>query len=396
MKASSPALSTPAIASTSRSSSARPSPVSADSQTCTRRATSCATLPARPREVGLVVQHEARQRRRQSREDRAIVRRAAPSAAFARVDDHQREVRAADGRPRAFDAEALDRVAGVAQPGGVDHGERNAADLDVALDGVARRAGHGRDDRDLVPREPVHQARLADVGPSRPARRRGRREQTGAGRRAREEPSEVRAHAASSRERIGQRATNSTSSSGKSSVASVNMRSSVTAPTIACTSRENSPGEAARGRARGGRARGVDQVGHALGLREVELAVQECALRELARLGEAGAELDAPREQQAQRRGAAVTVQLDHGLAGVGSGAANRMRQALVDRLAARAAKCRDASRRRGASSRPTTPSTIDATAMAGTGNAHDADPAAAGRRGDRGDRGWCGVGSRR
>jgi len=49
--------------------------------------------------------------------------------------------------------------------------------------------------------------------------------------------------------------------------------------------------ERARGTARGGLGARVDQVGHRLGLREVELVVEEGALGELARLREAQARL---------------------------------------------------------------------------------------------------------
>jgi hypothetical protein len=98
-------------------------------------------------------------------------------------------------------------------------------------------------------------------------------------------------------------------------------------------------GQAARRRARRGRARRVDQVGDALGLREVELAVQERAPRELARPGDARAERDAAREQRSQRRGAAVPVELDDGLAGVRRRRGERDREPLVDRRALRVAE---------------------------------------------------------
>ena len=47
--------------------------------------------------------------------------------------------------------------------------------------------------------------------------------------------------------------------------------------------------QALRCRARGRRRRGVDQIGDAFRLREVELAVQKCAFGEFARFGESRA-----------------------------------------------------------------------------------------------------------
>ena len=87
------------------------------------------------------------------------------------------------------------------------------------------------------------------------------------------------------------RARKSMSSSGKSSVASVNIRSSISASTSAWISSRELAGEAARGGARGRRRGRVDQVGDTLGLREIELAVEERALREFAGLREPRAQL---------------------------------------------------------------------------------------------------------
>ena len=134
----------------------------------------------------------------------------------------------------------------------------------------------------------------------------------------------------------------SMSSSGKSSVASVYMRSVVTSSTSACTSRENTPDSDFARCARSRRRRRFDQVGDAFRLREIELAVEERALRELPGLGEARAKLEAPREQQSQADRAAVTVQLEHRFAGVRGRRGEVQREPLVERLALRAAECRE------------------------------------------------------
>ena len=105
--------------------------------------------------------------------------------------------------------------------------------------------------------------------------------------------------------------------------------------------RRKHAGQAARRGARRGRRRGVDQVRDAFGLREVELAVEERALRELAGSREARAQLRAAREKKPQHRGTAVPVQLEHVLAGIGSRRREVDREPLVDRLAGAAAKRR-------------------------------------------------------
>ena len=81
---------------------------------------------------------------------------------------------------------------------------------------------------------------------------------------------------------------------------------------------------------------GRDQIGDALGLGEVELAVLEGAARELAGLGQP-AEAEPPdRLQRGTDDGAAsVQVQLGHHFAGLGIGRLEPHRQAAVDRLAA-------------------------------------------------------------
>ena len=59
-----------------------------------------------------------------------------------------------------------------------------------------------------------------------------------------------------------------------------------------------------------------DQVGDGLGLHQVQLAVQEGALRELARLGEPCAEIDDGFDEHRYEHRAAVALQLQNGFAG--------------------------------------------------------------------------------
>src|SRR3981081_3245337 len=57
----------------------------------------------------------------------------------------------------------LHRIVGLANPGGVDHRHRIPLEIELHFDDVPRRAGVRRDDRDLAPRQLIHQRRLADV-----------------------------------------------------------------------------------------------------------------------------------------------------------------------------------------------------------------------------------------
>ena len=79
------------------------------------------------------------------------------------VAQPQHRVGLADRRPGAGDADRLDRVAGLAQAGGVGHVHRHAFDLDRLADLVARGAGNVGDDRQLGPGQGIEQRALADV-----------------------------------------------------------------------------------------------------------------------------------------------------------------------------------------------------------------------------------------
>ena len=300
-----------------------------------------------------------------------------------RIDHHQRDVRARDGRPGPLDADRFDRVVGGAQSRGVDHRERNAVDLDLARDRVARRARNRRDDRDVLAGEPVEQARLADVGT--PDQHHS--EPVAQQRALRRALAELRASAprsASSRPAASAARTKPMSSSGKSSDASTSMRSSISACDDRVDRAREFAREAAHRGARRRRRRGVDEIGDALGLHEVELAVEERALREFAGLREAAR----PARRNAQGRAAARRARRGPAV----RGRLRRCRSAAPERRARcpRRARSPEAPRKiaavatRGASARPTMPATT--AAHAGTGHANDADAAAPRRRGDRGN----------
>jgi hypothetical protein len=146
----------------------------------------------------------------------------------------------------------------------------------------------------------------------------------------------------------------SISSSGKSSVASTSMRSCTGARAGLDLGREGA-GQRTAGRAGGRLGAGVDQVGHRLGLGQVELVVEEGALGELAGLGQAQAgqarlagvgalqrRLQAARQQQLQHHRAAVGLQFQHVFAGVAVRRGKVQRQPVVDGRAIGIAPCRD------------------------------------------------------
>ena len=142
-------------------------------------------------------------------------------------------------------------------------------------------------------------------------------------------------------------------------------------------------GERSRGAARRLRARCVDEVRHALGLREVHAAVEERSARELPGLGDARAQLDAAAHQLPQHDGAAVTLELDDVLARVRMRGRKEERDAAIDQGAVAVAEI---GKRRMARHGHRPGDSLHDGAGALARDAHDPDPATAGRRGNRGD----------
>jgi len=100
--------------------------------------------------------------------------------------------------------------------------------------------------------------------------------------------------------------------------------------------------ERARGAARGGLGARIDQVGHGLGLGQVQLVVEKRPLGEFpglrgaqARQRESG-HLQAARKQELQHHRPAMRLQLEHVLAGVAARRGKPQREPPVDGLAAR------------------------------------------------------------
>ena len=94
---------------------------------------------------------------------------------------------------------------------------------------------------------------------------------------------------------------------------------------------------------------GLDQVGDALGLRQVELVVEKCAAGKFTRLSRARAQLEAALEQHLHHHRTAVSLQLEHVLARVRMRRGEIKRDAIVDGGALRVEEDRpDRAARRG------------------------------------------------
>ena len=128
---------------------------------------------------------------------------------------------------------------------------------------------------------------------------------------------------------------------------------------------------------------GGDQVGDGFGLGKVELAVEEGALAELARLRLPRAELDATRHQLAQQHRAAMRLQFDHVLAGIAGRRLEIQGDAVVDGVAGRIGEGRVV---RGTRCQRLASDDFGHRFRPRSGQPHDADAASARRCGDGDD----------
>ena len=248
-----------------------------------------------PRQVDLVHHADPRNTLREALRDRAV--RVCLSALLRRYLQHS--VGTAERNPRPLDSDPFHRVARVPQAGGIDDVQRNAVQIDRCR--IASR---------VVPGMSVTIAR------SSPARRLSRLDLPTFGLPAsttcspsrRDSPLAMRSRARLPSARL---------TAARRSLARHSFRKSTLLlreierrfdehaqlgdrlDDQFSSAAENSPCSERIAAARSLRARRIDQIDDALGLSQVELVVEERALREFARLGETRAQLEAPRQQAA-------------------------------------------------------------------------------------------------
>ena len=238
--------------------------------------------------------------------------------------------------PGTLDADALDHIVGLAQAGGVDQVDRHAFDADLLDDAIAGGAGDGGDDGDFGTGQRIQQAGLADVG--------------GPGQH------DVQALAqagtvAGGGQQLAQGGVDGIELAGGVGAlqefdfffGKVEGGFDQHAQVQQLVGQHvDLPGKYALQRAGGGARRlfgaGLDQVGDGFGLYQVELVVEEGALGEFARLGQAYIKVSTHFQHAAQQDllddGAAVALQLQHVLAGIGMGGGKPQGQPVVDGLA--------------------------------------------------------------
>ncbi len=277
----------------------------------------------------------------------------------------------------------LDGVRGGADAGGVDQAQRQAAQVDDLLDGIARGAGRRADDRAVVAEEEVEQARFADIRRAVDDGAHTLPEDLAA-RGGGEQRLEIAAQFSEARVQ-GVAGFGRDVLIGKIDVG-LDVREELE---DALLQRRDAPAERAgellvRGAQREIGLRG-DEVHHGLGLREVELAVEERALRELAGLRQPRAGLQQEIEQAPRDQQAAMSGKLDHVLARVARRRGEMREQNLVDFVVAvvdRAEFRAPQLPRAAAAKEPRN----DRRGL-GSADADERDGALADGRGDRGDR---------
>ena len=337
------------------------------------------------RQVDLVPDAHHRHVRREGGDDRFIAG-ARPQVRVQQVQDH---VGLADLSPGALDADALDHVdvvADRADAGGVDDIERDALDLDRLAHLVARGPGNRCDDGHVGPGQRIEKRGLADIRlPDQHhiqafAQQRALRRLAEHVLQRRDDPGELAACIRFFEEvdfffREVERGFDQHAQIGglvDQRVHDVRERA----------------GERLRRRLGGSFGGRVDQVGHRLGLGQVELVVQKSAAREFARFGQAqihaASRFQHATQQHLQHDRTAVALQFEHVFTGVRMRTGEVQGQAFVDDVAvARLERDigRVARRELHAGEQG-----IDQAAERLAGGAHDADTAAPWCGGDGGD----------
>ncbi len=298
-------------------------------------------------------------------------------------------VGALDFGQRARYAELLDFVGCFAQSCRVDHVQRNTVDVDRLFDSVTRRAGDRRDDRDIRAGQCVHQARFADV-------RRAHQHDV-------QPIAQQRALLCLFQQLVQIVANNRKAPSSIGLLQKIELffreierrfdqhaQFDQGRSQRVRAARELAGERADRG-ARRTLGRRIDQVRYSLGLRQVEPVVQKCALREFPGLCDAQsnrpARLQTAREQHAQHDRSAMTLQLEHVLAGIRVRRRKVQRNTVVDLGAVAGNEPGVQRAARHQLTRPRAEDSFHDRRDRCAGNANDSDTAAARPGGNRNDR---------
>ena len=252
--------------------------------------------------------------------------------AFARVDQNQGHIGFLHGFVAALDADFFHHIIGVAQAGGVDNVHGHAVERDLFAHGVAGGAGNVGNDGDVVAGQRVEQAGFAHIGRAHqhhihPFAQ--NRALLGAG----EHSVQLRLQGFELAFGIGrfekidvffgkiERGFHQHAQGNQLINQGVNVLG-------------KRAFERAQRHAGGRLARGINQIGHALGLRQIELVVEKSAFGEFAGLGRARTQFEAARQQHLHHHRAAVALQLDDVFAGEARGRGEIKQQAVVNRQA--------------------------------------------------------------
>jgi hypothetical protein len=234
---------------------------------------------------------------------------------LARRLDEDYRARVSHRLPRARDSDALDLVTRLPQPRGIDEMHGHAAQAHARAHIVARCAGDGSHDGELLSRKLVQQARLADIWP--PYQHGGE---------AVSKEHSLRRLAKEISQRLDEAGQGAllVLSIGRVDLffrkidARLHMRAQIgeagNQPMDPC---RKGAGERTHRASRGFGAGGIDEVGDAFGLREVDPVVEECPVRELARLRDARSQLGAALQQLPHHHRPAMPLQLQDILAGI-------------------------------------------------------------------------------
>ncbi len=314
---------------------------------------------------------------------------------LSRIEDHENERGVGERFPAAGDAKLFDFFEGFAQAGGIDELEGNTVKRDALGDEIARSAGRRGDDGAIAFDEAVEERAFACIGTADDGQGQTIMHDT---------PTGVGCVKRGKRRREFADAASDFGLRGHVNVIFCEVdagfeegdefdegllhglyAAAECAAHLAC------------GLAGLGQGLGFDEIAHSFGLREVELAGEKRALRELAGFGEARTEVESAAKQQVQNDRGAVGSNFDEIVGGVGIRRGKKRDDGFVYLVGA--SVVRDlVVKNIGKTCAGVLEGMMQADEIVcdgcglRTAEAHDADATAAGRRGD-GDDGFGGQG---